>query len=87
MKNYKSKFLKYWKYGDQDLPQCWGCYTQPAVDIHHLKGRGMGGDPTGVRNDIYNLIPLCLSCHERTDDDRDYNEMLKKRLKRFIDGK
>jgi hypothetical protein len=46
----------------------------------------MGGDPTGVRNDIYNLIPLCLSCHERTDDDREYNEMLKGRLKRFIDG-
>ncbi len=86
MKNYKSKFLKYWKYGDQDLPQCWGCYTQPAVDIHHLKGRGMGGDPTGVRDDIRNLIPLCRQCHTKTDNDREYNEKLKLRVKRFVDG-
>ena len=59
---------------------------QPAVDIHHLVGRGMGGDPKGVRDDILNLIPLCRDCHEKTDKDRDYNEMLKGRMKRFVDG-
>jgi len=46
----------------------------------------MGGDPRGLRDDIYNLIPLCRSCHKKTDDNKDFNEMLKKRLKRFIDG-
>jgi hypothetical protein len=59
---------------------------QPAVDIHHLVGRGMGGDPKGVRDDIRNLIPLCRDCHEKTDKDREYNEMLKGRMKRFVDG-
>ena len=59
---------------------------QPAVDIHHLVGRGMGGDTKGVRDDIRNLIPLCRDCHEKTDKDRDYNEMLKGRMKRFVDG-
>ena len=59
---------------------------QPAVDIHHLKGRCMGGDPKGLRNDIYNLIPLCRDCHKKTDDNKDFNERLKERLKRFIDG-
>tara|TARA_R110000824_G_scaffold177319_1_gene356648 strand:- start:24 stop:209 length:186 start_codon:yes stop_codon:yes gene_type:complete len=59
---------------------------QPAVDIHHLVGRGMGGDPKGVRDSIYNLIPLCRDCHTKTDKDREYNEMLKGRVKRFVDG-
>jgi len=68
------------------MPKCWGCYMQPAVDIHHLKGRGMGGDPTGVRDDIRNLIPLCRQCHTKTDNDREYNEKLKLRVKRFVDG-
>ena len=68
------------------MPKCWGCYMQPAVDIHHLVGRGMGGDPKGVRDDIRNLIPLCRDCHEKTDKDREYNEMLKGRMKRFVDG-
>ena len=52
-----------------------------------IKGRGMGGDPTGVRDEISNLIPLCRECHTKTDNDREYNERLKLRLKRFIDGK
>lgn len=68
------------------MPKCWGCYMQPAVDIHHLVGRGMGGDPKGMRDDIRNLIPLCRDCHEKTDKDREYNEMLKLRVKRFVDG-
>ena len=59
---------------------------QLAVDIHHLIGRGMGGDPKGVRDDIRNLIPLCRDCHTKTDKDREYNEMLKLRVKRFVDG-
>jgi len=46
----------------------------------------MGGDPRGLRDDIYNLIPLCRSCHKKTDDNKEFNEMLKIRLRRFIDG-
>jgi len=46
----------------------------------------MGGDPKGVRDDIRNLIPLCRQCHTKTDNDREYNEKLKLRVKRFVDG-
>jgi len=87
LKRYQKIFLDHWKFGGQHVPKrCWGCYKREPSDIHHLKGRGMGGDPRGLRDDIYNLIPLCRSCHKKTDDNKEFNEMLKIRLRRFIDG-
>ena len=44
MKKHTKIFFKYWGYGDQHLPDCWVCF-KPAVDIHHIIGRGQGGDP------------------------------------------
>ena len=52
-KDYKKVFAKFWGYGGQYLPDtCWGCYKEPPVDINHLLGRGMGGDPKGKKNNI-----------------------------------
>jgi len=87
-KDYKKVFAKFWGYGGQHLPDtCWGCYNEPPVDIHHLEGRGMGGDPKGRKNNIRNLIALCRKCHQRTDVDKEFNEMLKERVNRFVDAK
>lgn len=33
----------------------------PAVDIHHIKSRGMGGSQT--KDDINNLMAVCRACH------------------------
>ena len=54
------------------------------MDIHHIKGRGQGGDPKKIRDSINNLIPLCRDCHTKTDTDREFNEQLKLIVERRI---
>jgi len=84
MKRHTKIFFKYWKYGGQDLPECWGCFMHPAADIHHISGRGLGGDPKKIKDNIYNLIPLCRDCHIKTDKDKSFNDKLKNYLERRI---
>ena len=86
MQRHTRIFFKYWGYGDQHLPDCWVC-SKPAVDIHHIKGRGQGGDPKKKRDSINNLIPLCRDCHSKTDRDRELNEQLKDIVERRINEK
>tara|TARA_R100000084_G_C4585198_1_gene115705 strand:- start:32 stop:319 length:288 start_codon:yes stop_codon:yes gene_type:complete len=86
-KNYVKVFNKFWGYGDQHKPEkCWGCEMRNPNAYHHIKGRGMGGDPEKKQDHIYNLIPLCDTCHKRTDLDRDYNEELRIKLKGIVDA-
>ena len=50
----------YFKYFDYVVPEevmCEAC-TRPAVDIHHINGRGPG------KNVISNLMALCRKCHD-----------------------
>lgn len=66
---------------------CEACH-KPAVDIHHINGRGKGKDEIG------NLIALCRKCHERahgtkhfvTKEDFQYihNYFLTGRTKTFL---
>ena len=46
------------KYGI-DNPDCEVCGC-PAVDVHHIKSRGRGGDDIPD-----NLISLCRDCHTK----------------------
>lgn len=39
----------------------------PAVDIHHIEARGMGGNPTRERNNPTNLMALCRHDHLRAE--------------------
>ena len=87
MKDYKKLFSNFWGYADQHTPNCWGCSNKKAVDIHHLIGRKMGGDPKNKKNRISNLIPLCRSCHTRTEIDKVFNEELKIILEEKINEK
>lgn len=41
----------------EEIP-CEGC-TRPAVDIHHIYGRGEGKDV------ISNLMAVCRKCHDK----------------------
>lgn len=66
MQNYVKIYLKYFDYKVQSDVMCEVC-DAPAVDIHHIHGRGKGKDV------IENLIALC-----RRDHDKCHNEILKK---------
>ena len=37
LKNYKKLFADYWGYCESDVPICWLCVKQVAVDIHHIE--------------------------------------------------
>ena len=86
MKRHTRIFFKYWGYGDQHLPDCWVCY-KPAVDIHHLISKKMGGVKNNRLNRIDNLFPVCRSCHTIAHQHKDINEEWKIHLKQKIDNK
>jgi 5-methylcytosine-specific restriction endonuclease McrA len=47
----------------------------------------MGGDPTGKRDTIENLMALCRICHTEKGDKEQWMEMLKLVHKQKIDAK
>lgn len=49
-------YMKYFDYGESDFIPCEAC-TNPAVDIHHIYGRGKDMDV------IKNLAALCRKHH------------------------
>ena len=87
LKDYKKLFRHYWGYSEYDTPMCWGCYQKPAVDIHHLTNKGMGGVSKNRLNRIDNLFPVCRSCHNIAHQHKDINEEWRMRLKEKIDNK
>lgn len=54
-----------------------GICLQEAVNVHHLKIKGMGG--TKEKAKIEDLIALSMECHNRAHDDPKYNEYLKQK--------
>jgi 5-methylcytosine-specific restriction endonuclease McrA len=50
--------MDYFGYGEQDFMPC-EVDNNPAVDVHHIHGRGKGKDV------IENLIALCRICHNK----------------------
>lgn len=51
-------YYRHFDYGEQDFIPCEGC-GKPAVDIHHINGRGKDKDV------ISNLMAVCRKCHEK----------------------
>lgn len=69
MKSYIKTYINYFNYGEQDfviceMPGCW----KRAVDVHHIKPKGMGGSKT--KDNIENLIGLCRACHNLAHDEK-----------------
>lgn len=56
-------YLAHFDYGQQDFIPC-ECCGKPAVDIHHITGRGKGKD------EIKNLMALCRKCHEKAHTEK-----------------
>lgn len=65
MQAYIKTYLDYFDYKTESEVICEGCLS-PAVDIHHIHGRGRGKDV------IKNLIALCRKCHDRAHGSKNY---------------
>lgn len=76
MKKHTKIYLDEMGYTDTDTIFC-ECCPAVAVDIHHIESRGMGGDPTGKRDVIENLMAVCRECHLKYGDKEQHKEYLK----------
>ena len=83
MKKHTKIYLDFFGYGEQDFIPCENC-GQRAVDVHHIDPRGMGGDPTGSKDRIDNLVGLCRNCHNKAEKLNEFNEMIKEKHIRRI---
>ena len=75
MKNHTKVYLEYFDLSGQEFIQC-ECCDKPAVDIHHIQARGMGGSQQKDR--IENLMALCRLCHIKYGDIQELKPMLTK---------
>ena len=87
LKNYKKLFKDFWGLCESEVLMCWSCFQKPAVDIHHLTNKGMGGVSKNRLNRIDNLFPLCRSCHNIGHQHKDINEERRIKLKQKIHEK
>jgi predicted restriction endonuclease len=76
LKKYKKIYFDYFNYTEGDfikceIPTC----TQPAVDIHHIDARGMGGSK--LKDVIENLMALCRTHHDSFGDKKQFKQWLK----------
>lgn len=67
MRKHTKIYLDFFGYKIPEDCFCEICQS-PAVDIHHIDARGMGGDPQGKKDVIENLMAVCRHCHENYGD-------------------
>lgn len=72
MKNHTKIYVEY--FGWSDFYPCEVCGAK-AVDIHHIKPRGMGGSKSA--DTIDNLMALCRPCHIEYGDKKQHVDFLK----------
>lgn len=75
MKQHTRIYLDFFGYKIPEDCVCECCGSQ-SVDTHHLNSRGMGGDPTGKKDVIENLMAVCRRCHDSYGDKPQYMDML-----------
>tara|TARA_R110002124_G_scaffold283449_2_gene459473 strand:- start:3106 stop:3351 length:246 start_codon:yes stop_codon:yes gene_type:complete len=76
MVKYKKIYLKEMGFTDTCFVPCEIC-SRPAVDIHHIESKGMGGSKT--KDYIENLIAVCRECHNKCHASKVYNSMAKEK--------
>lgn len=84
MKHHTHKYMQAFGYTISDFVPCEVC-GKKAVDIHHIEARGMGGNPSGDKDEINNLQALCRKCHEDYGDVPDLKQKLKDIHLKFMD--
>ncbi len=84
MKKHIVVYLDHFNYDTDDFIPCEVCGAK-AVDIHHIKARGMGGSNT--KDVIENLQALCRKCHLDFGDKKQWMDFLIDKHKNKLDGK
>jgi 5-methylcytosine-specific restriction endonuclease McrA len=83
MVNHKKVYIDFFKYTSADFVPCTMCLKE-ATDIHHIDPRMMGGVKDNRLDTIENLVALCRKCHNKAEDDDEFNEIVRrKHLKRI----
>jgi hypothetical protein len=77
MKAHTIIYFNYFNITPGEFVSCEICGRE-AKDIHHIDARGMGGDPTGSKDVIENLMAVCREDHDTYGDVTEFKEMLKK---------
>ena len=81
MRNHIAVYLNHFGYYDQSEIVC-ECCGKPAVDIHHIDARGMGGSNDADK--ITNLMALCRECHDKYGDVRHMKQYLRECHKKAL---
>jgi 5-methylcytosine-specific restriction endonuclease McrA len=76
MKKHVKIYLDFFGYDTADFVPCEMCGGK-AVDIHHIKARGMGGSES--KDTIENLMALCRADHDKYGDKEHYRDLLTNR--------
>lgn len=84
MKKHIVVYLDHFDYDTDDFIPCEVCGAK-AVDIHHIKARGMGGSNT--KDVIENIQALCRKCHLDFGDKKQWMDFLIDKHKNKLDGK
>jgi 5-methylcytosine-specific restriction endonuclease McrA len=84
MKKHIKVYLEYFDYDTDDFILCEVC-GRKAVDIHHIKARGMGGSKE--KDVIDNLQALCRECHLEYGDKKQWVEFLNSKHKEKMNDK
>lgn len=83
MKKHTRVYLNFFGFKIPEDCFCEVC-GNPAVDINHIDARGMGGNPSGDKDKIQNLMATCRECHIKYGDVPELKEVLEKTHKLFM---
>lgn len=85
MKAHTKIYMNFFGYSIADYIPCEipGCKRR-AVDINHIDARGMGGDPTGSKDVIENLMGTCREHHIEYGDKKGFKDWLKETHLEFM---
>jgi len=81
MKKHTKIYMAFFNFKIPSDCSCEVCFKH-AVDIHHIKARGMGGSKD--KDNINNLMAVCRDCHLKYGDVPNYVDFLIDKHKLFI---
>jgi len=78
MQKHTKIYMDFFGYGEQDYVPCEWCGL-PAVDVHHIDGRGPGKDV------IEKLVGLCRKDHIEAGANPEFNEKVRARHLKYME--
>ena len=76
MRRHTIIYFDFFGYDISDFIPCEIC-GKKAVDIHHIENKKSGGNPSGTKDIIENLMALCREDHLKFGDYKEYKQYLK----------